>query len=217
MYPRLLWIAWLVIAVVAALEGALFIHWGCFDHRSAVLAAEAKPAAFPVELSVAGTYRGPVRHTCRPGHGLDVELVCEPPFPSPQEARTAVEGLGATLAIAAPRQKRPVSVPLDLTGLRERPWSHTSLQPPHSGMFFRYPDPGPVGEYEAVVTVTRPSPAFEGREQRMVLSYALCGVETDLGPVISWVIGAALLLPGAVTAIVVLVRRRRSKAGDQAP
>ena len=55
-----------------------------------------------------------------------------------------------------------------------------------------------------------------GRKQKILVQYSLCGLE-DLAAMLTCLIGGALMLPGAVTGLVVLIRARRRRRSAQRP
>jgi hypothetical protein len=222
MAGRLTWTLWLIVAAALAVVGLRFLWVGSSERRAFRQAALAVPADFAVDLALAGTYAGPIAHTHRAFHGMDVELVVEPPFSSYQEAEACLADLRATLVIGEPGARTDGGVPVDAASLSEWPWSHTSLprrREPHEGSFFRYcRELGAPRNCEAVLTVQEPARGLEGRSQRLAMQYALCGIETDFAPMVCCGLGGLLLLPGLVTGIIVARRRMHPpNAGPSAP
>ena len=49
----------------------------------------------------------------------------------------------------------------------------------------------------------QPAAGLKGRSQRLVMRYALCGMETDFGPLVVAIVGGVLVLPALVAGIVI--------------
>ena len=73
---------------------------------------------------------------------------------------------------------------------------------------------GARGETQVLLTVASPAAGLAGRGQRLEVRYALCGLHTDLAPMVSALFGVLLLVPPVLTAIVAAISRGARRRRD---
>ena len=218
MLKTILWRAWLGVAVLLAAVGCLCLVEAYKVRRAWHRTAAAVPASFPVNLAETGSYSGTFSPTHPRGFTLQIRLKVDPPFSSHRKAEQALTGLQARLTIGKPDSETGLSQTLSGDRVRASSPSHSRLREPIPGPYFPSYGRGPKRETRAVLAVEEPATGLEGREQRLVIRYALCGEETGLWPLTIAVFGGLLALPGFVTGIIVLSRlyRRRWRGRDTA-
>ena len=197
--PKQASIGWFIAAgfALALIAAAVVLAVASWRLSEVVRKAEAAcPVAVAVDFSRPAKTTAPLVQTFSDAHGqaLCLELSRADGRDAPWAELTA--GLGGTVTIADRAGREIVSTPIRLD------------QPPMIASF----TPMRVGEYRLTVDVLQGAPALAGRQQRLVGSYQLCGVER-LPSMIAGLLAAALGLPAAVLSAFVIIaffRRRRS-------
>jgi len=168
----------------------------------------AEPVRMRVDLSTRGEYRGTFQGAFATAHAEEILLNVAPPFESPENARSATEGLALELKVA------------DTSGrvLRNRTSGKNDyLREARSAgqvLLFSF---APVDREGLgfTLTVVEPSPALQGRSQQLTARYVLCGVE-KAGAMMGFAVSTGGLLLGVILTAVAWQLFRRSMVGNKA-
>jgi hypothetical protein len=156
------------------------------------------PLDISVDLSRAGQYRQPFRQTASHVYEQAFVLALSPQLTDETEAEQAIGALDGMIQILRPDG----SVQWEATLNRDHiiPWGM-------NGAYYRPTitfRPVPEGDYDLLLTITRPSAQFASRSQRLVCMYFMCEMDNVAGPLalaggfLSALCGTVLLLHAAV-------------------